>query len=334
MPYLSKSALVYIISSLISLIYSTFFLQSLLCFVGPDGHLCSFIPWRLKFTRNLTMHGNNHNDISLRNSSTGGTRRHHRHLSHHRMSTSSYFASSYFSQIFTGSTYFESEYGGVNESLAIASRRRESSRSQQTSHLIKNGSLLRGELTELYTPRASLAPHAHHLHHHRYSRHSSVTRGVTSTAPTRPLYISPSISPNSQLSIQSQIASRQRSPSPHILRPSRSPSPRSFAPVTTTSSLRPCYSAPRLHVPLYRMQTTNIKPNDILFEETQIPIEQPTKKTVMTIQRQDAIASTDDVEQSSPITNSHLSAAARRSILKATSMESGNLVWLKRSNSS
>ncbi len=328
LPYLSKSAMVYIISSLISFIYSTLFLQSLLCFIGPAGHSCSLIPWRLTFTRRLNIHTNN-NDVSLRNSFASGNARRH-----HRMSTSSHFASSHFSQIFTGSTYFESDYGGLNDNLTISSRRRESSRSHQTSHLVKRDSLLTGELIELYTPRASLAPHSYH---HRYSRQSSVPRGIALTAPARPLYISPSISPYSQLSIHSQVAGRQRSPSPHIYRPSRSPSPRSFvpsAPMTTTGSLRPCYSAPRLHVPLHRVPTTNIKQSDILIEETQIPIVQPTKKTVMIIQRQDAISSTDDIEQSTTIKNLPLSAATRRSMLKATTMESGGPVWLKRSNSS
>jgi hypothetical protein len=329
LPYLTKSAMVYIISSLISLIYSTFFLQSLLCFIGPAGHACFFLPWRLTFTRHLSSHIKNNNDISFRNSSASGARR------HHRMSTSSYFASSYFSQIFTGSTYFESEYAGLNENSTIASRRRESSRSHQASHLIKRTSLLTGELIELYTPRASLAPHSHHLYHHRYSRQSSVPRGIPPTAPARPLYISPSISPYSQMSIHSQAASRQRSPSPHIYRPSRSPSPRSFIPVTTGSSLRPCYSAPRLHVPLHRVQTNNAKPSDILIEETHLPIVQTTKKTVMIIQRQDAVSSTDNIEQLSVIPNTkQLSAATRRSMLKATTMESSGPVWLKRSNSS
>jgi hypothetical protein len=333
LPYLSKSAMVYTISSLISLVYSTLFLQSLLCFAGPAGHLCFFIPWRLTFTRNLSIHTNTNNDRPLRSSYSSGTRR------HHRMSTSSHFASSYFSQIFTGSTYFESEYGGINETSTTGSRRRESSRSHQTSHIIKRGSLLTGELIELYTPRASLAPHSHHIHTHRHPRHSSVPRGIPPTAPARPLYVSPSISPYSQLSIHSQVTGRQRSPSPHIFRPSRSPSPRSFAPSaplpTTTRSLRPCYSAPRLHVPLHRIQTTNIKQSDILIEETHIPLIQPTtKKTVVIIQRQDAVSSTDDVEQSSTLTNPQLSAAARRSMLKATTIESGGPVWLKRSNSS
>jgi hypothetical protein len=328
LPYLSKSAMVFIISSFISLLYSTLFLQSLLCFLGPAENSCCFLPWRLTFTRNLNLYTTNHNDISLRNSSTsGGTRR------HHRMSTSSHFASSYFSQIFTGSTYFESEYGGLNESLTVGSRRRESSRSHQPSHVIKRNSLLTGELIELYTPRASLAPYSHH--HHRYSRQSSVSRGgMPSTAPARPLYISPSISPYSQLSIHSQMAGRQQSPSPHIFRPSRSPSPRSFAPVTSTGSLRPCYSAPRLHVPLHRITTTNIKQSETLIEETPIPVVQPAKKTVMIIQRQNAISSIDETEPSSTSPKSILSAATRRSMLKERTTESGEPVWLKRSNSS
>ncbi|CAF1520852.1 unnamed protein product, partial [Adineta steineri] len=265
LPYLSKSAIIYTITSLISLIYSTFFLQSLLCYLGPSGHTCFFIPWRLKFSRHLTLQINNGNDLFLRKSSTNSRR-------HQRMSTSSYFASSYFSQIFTGSTYFESEYGGINDTLTIGSRRRESSRSHQLSHIIKRNSLLTGELIELYTPRASLAPYGHHLHHHRYSRQSSVPRGVPTTGLARPLYVSPSISPYSQLSIHSQATGRQRSPSPHIFRPSRSPSPHSLAqqssPTTpTTSSLRPCYSAPRLHAPHHRVPTNNLKQTDTLIEE-------------------------------------------------------------------
>ncbi|CAF0851191.1 unnamed protein product [Adineta ricciae] len=343
LPYLSKSATVYIISSIISLIYSTFFLQSLLCFIGPPGQLCFFLPWRLTFTRHSNVHKTNLTETAVRGASNSGagvgngsgSRRHHRHLSH-RMSTSSHFASSYFSQIFTGSTYFESEYGGINETSIIGPRRRESSRSHQTSHLIKQSSLLTGELIELYTPRASLAPHAHHLHAARYSRQSSVTRAVTSTTPARPLYISPSVSPYSQLSIHSQIPSRQRSPSPHIYRPSRSPSPspHSFAPITSSLSLRPCYSAPRLHVPIHRALTASVRPNDTLLEEMPTPSAPPTKKTVMIIQRQDAISSTDDLDPSSPIRTPSLSATARRSMLKATTMPSNELIWLKRSNSS
>jgi hypothetical protein len=71
-----------------------------------------------------------------------------------------------------------------------------------------------------------------------------------------------------------------------------------------------------------------------LIEEISIPIVQPTKKSVMIIQRQDAISSRDDIEQSTTITNSTLSAATRRSMLKDTTIESGGPVWLKRSNSS
>jgi len=265
---------------------------------------------------------NNSKDLSLRKSSTNSRR-------HQRMSTSSYFASSYFSQIFTGSTYFESEYGGINDTLTIGTRRRESSRSHQVSHSIKRNSLLTGELIELYTPRASLAPYGHHLHHHRHSRQLSVSRGVPTTGPARQLYVSPSISPYSQLSIHSQVAGRPRSPSPQIFRPSRSPSPHSFArlpSITTTGSLRPCYSAPRLHAPLHRTQTSNIKQSDIVIEEIPTLPNELQKKSVMIIQRQDAVSSTEDYEQ--------LSAATKRSMLKETIVESTGSVWLKRSNSS
>ncbi len=317
LSYLFKSAMIYTITSLISLIYSTFFLQSLLCYIGPADHSCFFIPCRCKLTRHLTFQMNNSKDLSLRKSSINARR-------HQRMSTSSYFQSSYFSQIFTGSTYFESEYGGINDALTIGSRRRESSRSYQISHSIKRNSLLTGELIELYTPRASLAPYGHHLYHHRYSRQSSVSRGVPTTGPARPLYVSPSISPYSQLSIHSQVTGRQRSPSPHIFRPSRSPSPRSSS--TTTGLLRPCYSAPRLHAPLYRTQANNMKQTDTLIEEIPTSPNQLGKKSVMIIQRQDAVSSTEDYEQ--------LSAATKRSMLKETNVESTGRVWLKRSNSS
>ncbi len=313
---------------MISLIYSTFFLQSLLCYIGPAGETCFLLPWRLKFSRRLTSHMNNGNDLSLRKSSSSSRR-------HQRMSTSSYFASSYFSQIFTGSTYFESEYGGINDTLTIGSRRRESSRSHQLSHLIKRSSILTGELIELYTPRASLAPYGHHLHHHRYSRHSSVPRGAPTTGLARPLYISQSISPYSQLSIHSQAAGRQHSPSPNMFRPSRSPSPRSFVQQSsTTGPLRPCYSAPRLHASHHRVQTNNLKQTDTLIEETRLSPLHLGKKTVMIIQRQDAITSTDDYEQTSIISNEQVSAATKRSMLKSTTMESRSGVWLKRSNSS
>ncbi|CAF4960341.1 unnamed protein product, partial [Rotaria sp. Silwood1] len=353
LPYLSKLAMIYIISSLISFIYSTLFLQSLLCFFGPAEQSCFLIRWRLTFSRNSNTHTSNNTDTLLRNTSNSVTRR------HHRTSTSSYFASSYFSQIFTNSTYFESEYGGVNENLTMSSRRRESSRNHSTSYLIKRGSLLTGELIELYTPRASLSPHPHNFSSHRHTRQSSVVRGIPSSTPVRPLYVSPSISPYSQLSIHSQGAIRPRSPSPHIVRPSRSPSPHivqssrspsphivqpsrspsphSFVPSTpiTASALRPCYSAPRLHAPVHRTQTTNIKQNDTLFEETPESMEKRKQKTVTIIQRQNAVSSKDDIEQSSTITNPQLSAAARRSILKETAIESDDgPVWLKRSNSS
>jgi hypothetical protein len=310
LSYLSKSAMIYTISSLISLIYSTFFLQSLLCYIGPADHTCCLIPCRLKLTRRLQV--NNKNDLSLRKFSTTSRR-------HQRMSTSSHFASSYFSQIFTGSTYFESEYGGMNDSLNMSSRRRESSRS----YAIKRNSLLTGEVIELYTPRASLAPYGHH---HRYPRQSSVPRAAPAIAPTRPLYISPSISPYSQLSIHSQVVSRQRSPSPQIFRPSRSPSPHSFAQLssaTNIGSLRPCFSAPRLHATLQRTQ----KQTDTILKEIPTSTNQFQKKSAMLMQRQDAVSSTEDSEQ--------LSAAAKRSILKETTMQStGPVLWLKRSNSS
>ncbi|CAF5090809.1 unnamed protein product, partial [Rotaria magnacalcarata] len=58
---------------------------------------------------------------------------------------------------------------------------------------------------------------------HRYYRQSSIGRGVPSLAPARPFYISPSISPYSQLSIHSQATNRQCSPSSHRIQPSRSP---------------------------------------------------------------------------------------------------------------
>ncbi|CAF1430158.1 unnamed protein product [Adineta ricciae] len=323
LQYFSKTAMIYTVSSMISVIYSTFFLQSLLCYLGPSGHTCFFIPCRLKFSRHLTLQIHNGKDLSLRKSSTNSRR-------HQRMSTSSYFASSYFSQIFTGSTYFESEYGGINDTLTIGSRRRESSRSHQLSHLIKRNSILTGELIELYTPRASLAPYGHHLHHHRYSRQSSVPRGVPTTGPARPLYVSPSVSPYSQLSIHSQANSRQRSPSPHTCRPSRSPSPHSLAQHSATTSptrsLRLCYSAPRLHATQQRPLTSTSKQTDAVTEETPILTPQLRKKTVMIIHRQDAISSTEEYEQ--------LPAANKRDILKSTTVESSGGVWLKRSNSS
>lgn len=305
LPYLLKSAQIYILSSLISFFSATFFLQSFFCLFGPSEHPCC-----LQVSRHPRRSRSKSVDISHRPSSNPTRRK-------QRMSTSSYFASSYFSQIFTGSTYFESDYSGINEFLALNSRRRESSRSHQMAYAIKRTSLLTGELVELYTPRASLAPHPHH--HPRYSRQSSVSRagifsaagGVPTTGLVRPLYISPSISPHSQLSIHSQSGTtlRQRSPSPQP----RSPSPRSLAIAHTPSALRPCYSAPRLN-PMQASQT--------LAEEPVLSLERP----LLSIQRQDAVSSPDEFES--------LSAEERRNLLKSTTIESGSSVWLKRSNSS
>ncbi|CAF3623497.1 unnamed protein product [Rotaria sordida] len=279
LPYLSKSSIIFIISSLISLIYSTFFLQSILYYIGPIGQTCFFIPCHFKLICNSTLQVNNNNDLSLRNR-LNNTRR------HQRMSTSSYVPSSYFSHIFTGSTYFESEYSGINDTLTIGSRRRESSRSHQISHVVKRNSIITGELIELYTPRASLAPHGHHH---------------------------------------------------HICQPSRSPSPSPYSSArqsTITCSLRPCYSAPRLHVSHHRLQTNNMKQTDILIEETPILSSIEVKKSSIGIQRQDAISSIDDYEQISILPREQLSAETKRNMLKTTTMESGGTVWLKRSSSS
>ena len=350
LPYLFKTSLAYIVSSSISLIFSTFFLQSLLCLFGPAGHSYSWISWRFTCTRRLPLHRTSHSnpDSSIRGvSSSGGTssssRRHHRHWSHPRMSTSSHFASSYFSQIFTGSTYFESDYGATSDVLTMMSRRRESSRSHTNSHATKRNSLLTADHIELYTPRTSLAPH-----HFRYSRQSSVPRGFPPTALARPLYVSSSISPFSQLSIQSQVGPRQRSPSPNVYRPSRSPSPSPcsfisppFSPpiISSTPSLRPCSSAPRLHAPVHRLSMMAImdpiRQNDTVFEEMPSTDDKHGRKPIMTIQRQDAILSNDDDFESELTTSSTpLSASARRTMLKATTIESGGPVWLKRSSSS
>ena len=272
LPYLYKTAMVYMISSVISFIYSTFFLQSLLCYLGPADQTCSFLPCPMKFTGHSLMMKNNQ-EIPLRKYSSNSRR-------HQRMSTSSYF-----SQIFTGSTYFESEYGGISETSMMSSRRRESSRSYQLSHIIKRHSILTGEVIELYTPRASLAPHGHHFHQ-RYHRHSSIPR----TTPIRPLYISPSISPHSQSSLHSPVVTRQHSVSPQL----------NIIPV-----LRPCFSAPRLQIPLPRI----------------------TKKSLITIQRQDGISTIQNTRR--------ISAATKRHILKGTINQSrGPILWLKRSNSS
>ena len=162
-------------------------------------------------------------------------------------------------------------------------------------------------MIELYTPRASLAPYPHHHHHHpRYFRHSSVSR-VTTAAPVRPLYISPSVSPHSQLSIHSQSVAtvRQRSPSPRSLNKLQT--------TTNSSNLRPCYSAPRLN---------RIQASKTLVEEPVQTLEKP----LLSIQRQDAISSPEQFEC--------LSAEERRNLLKSTTSETGSSVWLKRSNSS
>ena len=280
------------ISSSIGLIYSTLFLQSILCLIGPTGEACCCpMPCQLTFMRRSK---------SVRKKSTDSVRR----LSnatrrHQRVSTSSYLASSYFSQILTGSTYFESEYGGINELLAMVSRRRESSRSYQINYALKRASIHTGDVLELYTPRTSLAPH-----YPRYSRHSSVSRGV----PTRLLYISPSVSPHSQLSIHSQANNNIRA---------RSPSPRSLARLSTAadvspSLLRPCHSVPRLH----RTATKT----DGLSNKT---------LTTTTIHRQQAINSNENLQQ-----NETLTAADRRNLLKSISKTNESRTWLKRSNSS
>lgn len=343
LPYLFHMSFIYMVSSSISLIYSTFFLQSLLCCFGPAGHSCSWITCRLTCSDRSTLNTGNltSTDGSGRSTTSSTIRRHHRHLSHPRMSTSSHFASSYFSQIFTGSTYFESDLAGANDPITNSTRRRESSRSHQVSHLPKRNSLVVSDHMELYTPRTSLAPQPA-----RYTRQSSFPRGVPPAALARPLYISSSISPFSQLSIQSQMGPGARSPSPHIYRPSRSPSPSpcSFMPPTMRNrhqTLRPCLSAPRLHPPMHRMQTTmpmsSVKRNDTLIEETTVrPVEKSRKKSMNVMQRQNAISSNeDDLEITQPSSNqTPMTAEIRRNILKATTIESGGPVWLKRSSSS
>lgn len=271
LPYLRKTAMIYTISSMISFIYSTFFLQSLLCYLGPADQTCSVFSCPIGHASKKKKANNQ--EIPMRKYSTNSRR-------HQRMSTSSYF-----SQIFTGSTYFESEYGGLSDTSMMSSRRRESSRSYQISHLIKRTSILTGEVIELYTPRASLAPHGHHFYP-RYHRHSSVPR----TTPIRPLYISPSISPHSQSSLHSPVVTRQHSVSPQL---------------NITPILRPCFSAPRL----------------------QIPLPHTTKKSLITIQRQDGISTIHHTRR--------ISAATKRHLLKQTINHSrGSILWLKRSNSS
>ncbi|CAF1359267.1 unnamed protein product, partial [Rotaria magnacalcarata] len=78
-------------------------------------------------------------------------------------------------------------------------------------------------------------------------------------------------SPYFQSSFTSQIPTRQRSPSSHVSRQSRSPSPYSSGGQSSggqsslgpASSLRPCYSAPRLHLSHHRLQTNCSKQTDI-----------------------------------------------------------------------
>jgi hypothetical protein len=69
-----------------------------------------------------------------------------------------------------------------------------------------------------------------------------------------------------------------------------------------------------------------MKQTDTLIEEIPTSPNQLEKKSVMIVQRQDAVSSTEDYEQ--------LSAATKRSMLKETNVESTGRVWLKRSNSS
>ncbi|CAF3380086.1 unnamed protein product [Rotaria socialis] len=327
LPYLSKSAMIFIISSSISLIYSTFFLQSLLYYIGPADHTCFLMPWRLKCILSSRSQVNNGNDLSLRNPSNKSRR-------YQRMSTSSHAASSYFSQMFTGSTYFENEYSSVLDSLTVSSRRRESSRSYQISHAAKRNSVLTGETIELYTPRASLAPYGHR----RYSRHTSVSRGVPTTGLARPLYVLSSASPYFQSSFTSQVPMEQRSPSSHVCQQSRSPSPYSSgrqSSVGPASSLRPCYSAPRLHVSHHRLQTNSLKQTNILIEETSLLSSDQIRQTpLMDIQRQDVVSPIDEFGKPSVVPHEKLSAAKKRQMLKATTVESGGHKWLKRSSSS
>ncbi|CAF0877650.1 unnamed protein product, partial [Didymodactylos carnosus] len=233
LPYLYSIGFTYLCCSFCSLIYSTLFLHSLLCLFGPEGRLCIWPCPRLVHIPHQTQRSGG---ITGTSNSSG------RHYKHHRMSTSSYFAS--LSHVLTSSTYFENEFNQLTD-LPL-SRRRESSRSQQYQQQIP---LITSELIELYSsPRTSLSPHQQY----RYSRQSSSisTRGLSITQP-RPLYVhtSHSVSPHSH----SHSSSRQRSPSPQIIsimqhrQSTRSPSPRSL--ITNVSLLRPCASAPRLHVP-------------------------------------------------------------------------------------
>ncbi|CAF5182539.1 unnamed protein product, partial [Rotaria magnacalcarata] len=145
-------------------------------------------------------------------------------------------------------------------------------------------------------------------------------------------------SPYFQSSFTSQIPTRQRSPSSHVSRQSRSPSPYSSGGQSSlgpASSLRPCYSAPRLHLSHHRLQTNCSKQTDILIEETSLLSSvQIREKSLMGIQRQDVVSSINEFAEPSVFPYEKLSAAKKRQMLKATSTESCGHKWLKRSNSS
>ena len=323
LPYLSKSARIFTISSLTSLVYSTFFLQSLLCYIGPTGHKRSLVSGRLKFARRSKLQITNNNDLLLRKSA-GNIRR------YQRVSTSSYVTSSYFSQAFTSSTYFESEFSGIYDSLIISPRRRESSRSHQLTNFIKRNSLLPGEAVELYTPRTSLAPSGYQR---RYSRRSSVSRGSAVAGPMRPLYVLSSVSSSSRVNIDKSASVQRDSQSSNKYRSSHLLSPHSTTQVSVpikTNSLRPCQSSPRLH----SVQLSDTRKTNIFVEETPALSSQHKKKDVTIVKRQDAIPLTDDFEHIANPLNEQLTSAKKRDILKAATIESSHLLWIKRSNSS
>jgi hypothetical protein len=69
-----------------------------------------------------------------------------------------------------------------------------------------------------------------------------------------------------------------------------------------------------------------MKQTDKLVKEIPTSSDELRKKSVMVIQRQDAVSPTEDYEQ--------LSAATKRNMLKGTTIESSGPTWLKRSNSS
>lgn len=287
LPLISKSGIVLIVSSVISFIYSTIFLQSLICLIGPLSEVFS----RLNCCRRVESDRRRSSDLTSRRCSSNVSRR------HQRMSTSSYF-----SQMFTASTYFESEYGTINELLLIGARRRESSRSYQTVYGLKRTSIHGNEIVEIYTPRSSLAPQTHYR---SFSRPSTVSRVTIQTSGlNRPLYISPSITPHSQLSIHSQnLYLQPRSPSP--IQPKTAPIP---------VSIRPCFSAPRL----------NPSPAHHLQQTRSISTRNSPK-----IYRQTAISSNDQIQEKQNLTAEH-----RRNLMKSTTDQTESSSWLKRSNSS